>query len=40
MMAPPVCIVYFMAPGLREEFMQDSMVPGPHNYDGQPFRTL
>ena len=27
-----------MAPGLREEFMQDSMVPGPHNYNGQPFR--
>lgn len=31
-------MVYFMAPGLREEFMQDNIVPEPHSYDGQPFR--
>ncbi|TPG67591.1 hypothetical protein [Hymenobacter nivis] len=37
-LGPPVCMVYFMAPGLREEFMQDGAVPEPHTYDGQPFR--
>lgn len=34
----PVCLVYFMAPGLREEFMQDGVVPEPASYAGQPFR--
>lgn len=34
----PVCMVYFMAPSLREEFMQDGVVPEPATYAGQPFR--
>lgn len=34
----PVCMVYFMAPGLREDFMQDGAVPEPHTYAGQSFR--
>ena len=34
----PVCMVYFMPPGLREEFMQDGVVPEPVSYAGKPFR--
>ncbi len=37
-LGPPVCVVYFMAPGLREEFMQDGVVPEPASYAGSPFR--
>ncbi|AMJ66604.1 hypothetical protein [Hymenobacter sp. PAMC 26628] len=37
-LGPPVCMVYFTAPGLREEFMQDDVVPEPYTYDGRPFR--
>jgi hypothetical protein len=38
-LGPPVRMVYFMAPGLREEFLQDGTVPEPHTYDrDEPFR--
>ena len=37
-LGPPVCVVYFMAPGLREEFMQDGVVPEPASYAGKSFR--
>lgn len=34
----PVRIVYFLAPGLREEFLTDGTVPEPHTYaPGAPF---
>lgn len=31
-LGPPVRLVYFMAPGLRQEFQQDNSVPEPHTY--------
>lgn len=35
----PVRMVYFMAPGLRQEFQGDGTVPEPHTYDrDEPFR--
>jgi hypothetical protein len=35
----PVRMVYFMAPGLRQEFQHDGTVPEPHTYDrDEPFR--
>ena len=35
----PVRMVYFMAPGLRQEFQYDGTVPEPHTYDpSEPFR--
>jgi len=35
----PVRMVYFMAPGLRQEFQQDNTVPEPHTYTpDEPFR--
>jgi hypothetical protein len=35
----PVRMVYFMAPGLRQEFQTDGTVPEPHTYDhAEPFR--
>ena len=34
----PMCVAYFMAPGLRGEFLQDGTVPEPATYQGQPFR--
>jgi hypothetical protein len=37
-LGPPVCMAYFMAPGLRDEFMQDGIVPEPITYSGKPFR--
>lgn len=37
-LGPPVCMVYFMAPALRDEFMQDGVVPEPSSYAGKPFR--
>jgi hypothetical protein len=38
-LGPPVRMVYFMAPGLRQEFQADGTVPEPHTYDrDEPFR--
>jgi hypothetical protein len=38
-LGPPVRMVYFMAPGLRQEFQHDGTVPEPHTYDhDEPFR--
>ena len=38
-LGPPVRMVYFMAPGLRQEFQHDGTVPEPHTYDhNEPFR--
>jgi hypothetical protein len=38
-LGPPVRMVYFMAPGLRQEFQQDGTVPEPHTYEyDEPFR--
>ena len=34
----PVCMVFFMPLGLREEFMQDGVVPEPVSYAGKSFR--
>jgi hypothetical protein len=35
----PFRLVYFMAPGLRQEFQVDGTVPEPHTYDpAEPFR--
>ncbi len=35
----PVRLVYFMAPGLRQEFQQDGLVPEPTDYaHHEPFR--
>ena len=38
-LGPPVRIVYFMAPGLRQEFQADGTVPEPQTYHtDEPFR--
>ncbi len=37
-LGPPVCVVYFMAPALRGEFLADGTVPEPAAFAGQPFR--
>lgn len=38
-LGPPVRLVYFMAPGLRQEFQADGLVPEPAAYaTNQPFR--
>lgn len=38
-LASPVRLVYFMAPGLRQEFQQDGSVPEPAAYaPDEPFR--
>ncbi|MVN78556.1 hypothetical protein GO988_19670 [Hymenobacter sp. HMF4947] len=38
-LGPPVRLVYFMAPGLRQEFQHDNTVPEPHTYHAdEPFR--
>ncbi len=38
-LGPPVRMVYFMAPGLRQEFQTDNTVPEPATYaPDQPFR--
>jgi hypothetical protein len=38
-LGPPVRMVYFMAPGLRQEFQGDNTVPEPTTYTAdQPFR--
>ena len=38
-LGPPVRLVYFMAPGLRQEFQTDGTVPEPSTYDPhEPFR--
>ena len=37
-LGPPVCVVYFMAPGLRGEFLADGTVPEPATFAGRPFR--
>ena len=38
-LGPPVRMVYFMAPGLRQEFQTDGTVPEPHAYaPNEPFR--
>ena len=38
-LGPPVRLVYFMAPGLRQEFQEDNTLPEPHTYgQDEPFR--
>ncbi|MGI4865684.1 MAG: hypothetical protein ACRYFZ_17310 [Janthinobacterium lividum] len=38
-LGPPVRMVYFMAPGLRQEFQADGTVPEPQTYHAdEPFR--
>jgi len=38
-LSTPARLVYFMAPGLREEFQTDGTVPEPHTYQThEPFR--
>ncbi|RYY13538.1 MAG: hypothetical protein EOO36_15665 [Cytophagaceae bacterium] len=38
-LGPPVRLVYFMAPGLRQEFQEDGTVPEPQTYHtDEPFR--
>lgn len=35
-LGPPVRVVYFLAPNLREEFRTDGTVPEPHTYAATP----